>query len=452
MKQTKLYSVPKSGFCSFSLTAALFALIFLSACMRPHSPHSNTDSPSSDSYKTAALSMGAANVGIVRYFSPSLADHWIATDKTQLNTSYNFEGPLGYAYSNKISESQVALYSCLVGGRDHMISSHSNCEGTQVLGLLAYVHSAPALGRVAIYRCNTRDNLSHFVSTDTRCEGQGPYVANGISYDNEGLLGYLETSPGQEIGTPQNPNPPPTVPSLPTIPSLPPVTAPEIPSNPTPPSDLTTYAPAIWYNQTNNFKLKYSPEALQKRMSQSNGRYYQINYEVGAGANQAGQHGQFDKLRFFLPPGTKNLAAGNFLYVAPEEAKAVVRLYTPPVTPLSDVTFENTYTLENINYKGVGGSHNEIVLLNLIAGKEVRFWGAGGSANYLLMSSGGEIDQSLARGGWAYGNFKHPGDLTMRITWSLMVDANCYDTWYHNPNTKWDANGNPAEGIEHTCN
>ena len=105
-----------------------------------------------------------------------------------------------------------------------------------------------------------------------------------------------------------------------------------------------------------------------------------------------------------------------------------------------------------INYKGVGGSHNEIVLLNLIAGKEVRFWGAGGSANYLLMSSGGEIDQSLARGGWAYGNFKHPGDLTMRITWVLIVDANCYDTWYNSPNTKWDVNGNPAERVEHTCN
>lgn len=33
----------------------------------------------------------------------------------------------------------------------------------------------------------------------------------------------------------------------------------------------------------------------------------------------------------------------------------------------------------------------------------------------------------------------------------LTTDKTCYDKWFNDPKTKWDADGNPAEGYNHTC-
>lgn len=39
----------------------------------------------------------------------------------------------------------------------------------------------------------------------------------------------------------------------------------------------------------------------------------------------------------------------------------------------------------------------------------------------------------------------------MSTDMSTRVDKSCYDKWFNDPKTKWDTDGNPAEGYNHTC-
>jgi hypothetical protein len=103
------------------------------------------------------------------------ADHWVTTDSV---SGYSFEGSMGSIFTASASGAQ-ALYGCLVGGWDHMLSLASDCEGTTFLRTEGWIYATPHANTSALYRCYTSAG-DHFASHDGNCEGQGV----------ESILGY----------------------------------------------------------------------------------------------------------------------------------------------------------------------------------------------------------------------------------------------------------------------
>lgn len=71
------------------------------------------------------------------------------------------------------------LYECGVG-RHNLLTTDVGCEGQVPLGPVGYAWTAPAAGRVPIYRCRVGAGQDHFISPSATCEGQV----------TESLLGY----------------------------------------------------------------------------------------------------------------------------------------------------------------------------------------------------------------------------------------------------------------------
>ncbi|MCK6547372.1 DUF5722 domain-containing protein [Myxococcota bacterium] len=73
----------------------------------------------------------------------------------------------------------VLLYECAVGGHN-LLTRDPGCEGQQVMGPVGWIHDAPVVGTVALFRCYVAGSGDHFISPDPACEGQV----------TEQLLGY----------------------------------------------------------------------------------------------------------------------------------------------------------------------------------------------------------------------------------------------------------------------
>lgn len=71
------------------------------------------------------------------------------------------------------------LYECRVGTHN-LLTLDVHCEGLQPLGPVGYLHPAPHPNTVALYRCTINAGADHFISPDSKCEGQ----------TKESLLGY----------------------------------------------------------------------------------------------------------------------------------------------------------------------------------------------------------------------------------------------------------------------
>ncbi len=129
--------------------------------------------------KTAAYD----RVTLTRYYHPANPfDHWCTTGPAP---GYQVEGSLGKLASNSLPGTRP-LFNCVLGGNNHMVSGHSNCEGGTNLGIMGYIWSTPGAGKHPIHRCwmvNGGTGVpDHFVSVDPNCEGQF----------NEGVLGWVE--------------------------------------------------------------------------------------------------------------------------------------------------------------------------------------------------------------------------------------------------------------------
>jgi hypothetical protein len=119
---------------------------------------------------------------LVRYLKQAGPfDHWCTTSTT---TGYPVEGQLGKLVANSLPGTRP-LYDCVVGGKDHMASQVSTCEGGQNLGIMGYLWVTAAAGRQPLYRCSMTSpegGVDHLLSLDATCEG----------LTNEGLIGYVE--------------------------------------------------------------------------------------------------------------------------------------------------------------------------------------------------------------------------------------------------------------------
>ncbi len=156
------------------------------------------------------------------------------------------------------------------------------------------------------------------------------------------------------------------------------------------------------------------------------------------------------KMKFFLPPGTVAFDANLYFFLAYQEGKGVLRLNQPPETSFTNISPANVFTTENLG-GSTGRAYDETVLNNLIAGKEVRYFSEGGSANFMVLSSPQNLVQPMSTGGYVYGNFQYPGGRLQRSLWKIYVKADCYDQWFNSTSTQWNTFGNPDENATHTC-
>lgn len=128
----------------------------------------------------------------------------------QLNRYYGGNGdhlattgsaPNGYVPENQSVDASLllkaeantqALYSCVIGS-DQFVSTDSNCEGTQKLGLIGYTYivQPPSIRTKQLYRCRLNSNGEHFVSQLVGCEGQ--VLENGLGYAISGTSIFGQT-------------------------------------------------------------------------------------------------------------------------------------------------------------------------------------------------------------------------------------------------------------------
>lgn len=192
------------------------------------------------------------------------------------------------------------------------------------------------------------------------------------------------------------------------------------------------YRPVVGINNTDsNFRNTKAPAKLVDASFGTPYKVKRLDYEV------------FDdetgKLKFFLPPGTVAFNANLYYFYVQEEGKVILRLGEVPVTQLSEVTSANA-----------GGPIDERVLLGLIAGREVTNYSPGLPANSLPLSSPNNPVDSMQIGGWVYGRYQYPGGRLQRGLLQVYVKVDDYEKWFNNPNTKWDAKGNPDENSVHS--
>jgi hypothetical protein len=89
------------------------------------------------------------------------------------NGGFTLESTLGQLYESPQNGASLALYGCKASDTDYFVSTDSACGGSRVLGLEGYGYALPVAGLtlVSLYSCRTVDG--HFVSQNSKCEGEG---------------------------------------------------------------------------------------------------------------------------------------------------------------------------------------------------------------------------------------------------------------------------------------
>lgn len=241
----------------------------------------------------------------------------------------------------------------------------------------------------------------------------------------------------------------PTIPSIPDTPSVP--TNPPINPQPSPPVTVdpppvtggiySDYVSHMGVGQiiTQDFKNLHKPASLVTRVM-NNQNYVEIFYD-GAGSGNMGTGNARKKLKFFVPPGTAAMDAGMYLFLCPsDELRGLWKMYSPPVSSFASISTGD-----------VGGSHSEDTFRKLADKKEKPFYSPPTTGNFLVISSPNDVETPLSQGGYLYSHFQYPCGDFQRLSLRLYVRKDCYERWFNSVNTKWDAQGNPAEDAVHTC-
>ena len=154
---------------------------------------------------SSALAEAPTHRQVFRLWSPNIGDHMPSTNQYEAgNLGYRAEsGYLFYAYpygsANGATPAPTRpIYRCYIWGWEHMASTASNCEiGYGNEGVLGYLLTSPRAGHAALYRCKQRNSGDHFMSTSSSCEGHiteyvlGYYRVGEVATDvrlNEGKV------------------------------------------------------------------------------------------------------------------------------------------------------------------------------------------------------------------------------------------------------------------------
>lgn len=145
-----------------------------------------------------------------------------------------------------------------------------------------------------------------------------------------------------------------------------------------------------------------------------------------------------ERVKFFVPPGTKRFTVSFLTYLSPQEAKAAGRFGAVPTSTAADVTAA-TMIRNTAN-----------TLERLVAGEELPFYSPEGSGN-LGISEPYQFDTfRVNNGGYVYLHvLSVPGGMVKTLQTRMVVDEVCYRSWY--AHAQWDAQGNPDENATHTC-
>lgn len=145
-----------------------------------------------------------------------------------------------------------------------------------------------------------------------------------------------------------------------------------------------------------------------------------------------------ERVKFFVPPGTKRFTVSFLTYLSPQESKATGRFGAVPTKTAADVTAA-TMLRSTAN-----------TLERLVAGEELPFYSPGGSGN-LGISQPYQFDTfQVNSGGYIYLHILSvPGGKVKTLQTRMVVEEACYRSWY--TNAQWDAQGNPDENATHTC-
>jgi len=159
------------------------------------------------------------------------------------------------------------------------------------------------------------------------------------------------------------------------------------------------------------------------------------------------------KLKLFFPPGTISFAGSLLLADFPIDYPAlppagVMRMNIPPQTPISEITLDKAMAIDNSG--GYGGEFGIKILTNLYTpNKEVYFFVPPRAGGLPISFGGYALSPAPREAGWVYGHFQYPTGRAATGNFGISVDKDCYINWYNN--AKWDADGNPIEGIVHKC-
>ena len=145
-----------------------------------------------------------------------------------------------------------------------------------------------------------------------------------------------------------------------------------------------------------------------------------------------------ERVKFFVPPGTKRFTVSFLTYLSSQESKATGRFRDVPTKTASEV--QSATMIRNTSN----------TLERLVAGEELPFYSPGGSGN-LGISEPYQFDNfQVNSGGYIYLHILSvPGGMVKTLQTRMVVDEACYRSWY--ANAKWDAQGNPDENATHTC-
>lgn len=127
--------------------------------------------------------------GIHRSYDPTTGEHFYTNNLYEAkSSSYKLEGEnYFYLYSRNLP-GLSALYRCLKGNGMRFYTSHAQCEGQQVEGVLGYMaNQAGVAGSDPLYRLYSGKHGDHLYTTSA---GERE-AASGASYKYEGVAAYV---------------------------------------------------------------------------------------------------------------------------------------------------------------------------------------------------------------------------------------------------------------------
>ena len=147
--------------------------------------------------------------------------------------------------------------------------------------------------------------------------------------------------------------------------------------------------------------------------------------------------------RVFIPPGTKTLQMTMYTLASAPESKVLMRFGSPPTGTAANVTPENAAAVDITKI---------VQRLTSNTNLELPFSAPASAGAIRLSGRSSELTQTIltTTGGWLYINaLQVPGSRIFELNSSVTVDESCYRSWF--ADAQFDALGNPAEDVVHTC-
>jgi hypothetical protein len=125
----------------------------------------------------------ATSMPVFRFFSATNWEHFYTTNASEvINPDFAYEGTTYNVFSSRLTNTR-AIYRCVAPYGKHFLSTDSRCEGNVVEGLMGFIYNQQVAGSKPLYRKVHRPTNDHLATLDAN-EG-------GNAYQYEYILGYV---------------------------------------------------------------------------------------------------------------------------------------------------------------------------------------------------------------------------------------------------------------------